>query len=253
MVRLSTGLLLLLAISLSLGAMSKRSLPNLPHSPNAAFRSEQDAERLPLKQPSPYVAPISQTFTCSPAPCVLPNVDVSPSPMPVNETPIVANPANPQQLLAGANDYSCRNLGGFYTSNDGGTTWTRTCINTPPFVNAEGDPGVGYDLNGNAYITSLAYGNMAGVVFEKSADNGQTWGAPQNAVTLILNGLVDKDWLQIDTNPTSPYANTLYICATQKDPHDSLISVSHSNDGGQTWTTVAAEPAQRYPVYDGSC
>jgi hypothetical protein len=174
--------------------------------------------------------------------------------MPVNETPIVVNPANPQQLLAGANDYNCLNLSGFYTSSDGGTSWTRTCVNNPPFVHTEGDPGVGYDLNGNAYISSLAYGNGAGVIFEKSTDNGQTWSAPQNAVTKILGGLVDKDWLQIDTNPTSPYANTVYICATQADSRpDSLISASHSNDGGQTWTTVAVEPAQPYPLHDGSC
>jgi hypothetical protein len=64
---------------------------------------------------------------------------------------------------------------------------------------------------------------------------------------------VDKDWLEIDTNPHSPYVNALYISATQLtniESPNSEISVSHSTNGGQTWTTVAVDSEQIYPNID---
>ena len=72
---------------------------------------------------------VQQNLTCSPLPCVLPNVQASNGTNIANEDPIVSNPRNPAQLLTGANDYSCSvSLQGFYASNDGGATWTRTCL-----------------------------------------------------------------------------------------------------------------------------
>jgi hypothetical protein len=213
---------------------------------------KEDAAGMRRPTTSAYVAPIAQNLRCSPVPCVLPNVDVSAGPMPVNETPITVNPANSKQFLASANDLNCLNFEGLYTSGDGGRTWTRACMNAIAGSSGEGDPSAGYDLQGNAYVTGLEYGAANGVVFEKSADNGKTWSAPRLAASLVSGAkTVDKDWLHINTNPGSPYANALYVSMSQFDgSQDSLISVSHSNDGGATWTTVAVEPYQSYPVTD---
>jgi len=187
-------------------------------------------------------------LTCSPVPCVLPDINASQSPILANETPVVVNPRNPQQILAGANDYNCPNIQGFYASGDGGTTWTRTCLNSIAGDFGEGDPGVGYDLHGTAYISGIDASN--GIVFEKSTDNGLTWSAPAVAVPPLFT-LTDKPWLQIDTSPTSPHANALYISVTQFDSsNNTQITVSHSNNGGGTWTRVTADTQQIFPNLD---
>src|SRR5260370_22801851 len=91
-----------------------------------------------------------------------------------------------------------------------------------------------------------------GIVFEKSSNNGASGSAVAVAVSPFFSGgLADKPWLQIDTNPASPHANSLYISVTQFDSSsNSQITVAHSNDGGTTWTNVAADTKQIYPNVD---
>lgn len=206
-----------------------------------------DIDALPPFVGGAYVPPPVTKLSCGPPPCVLPNVAASAGPRAANETPVVVNPRNPRQLLASANDWNCggQSLQRIYTSDDGGSTWTRNCVNSPSTaLLGGGDPAVGYDLQGNAYIAGLegSYNGGLVVVFEKSSDNGKSWSTPQVAVpSMFTGGSTDKDWLQIDTNPKSPFANALYISVGQFDAigKDSQISVSHSDDGGQTWTLVA--------------
>src|ERR1022692_672593 len=207
-------------------------------------------------QSGPSNLTINPDINCSPAPCVLPNVQASGiGTAPANETPIAVNPRNAKQLLTGANDYNCPNIQGFYTSGDGGSTWTRTCMGNLSPGAGDGDPGVGYDLNGNAYITGIDGGTADGsdIIFEKSSNNGATWSAPAVAVKPLFgtSGLTDKDWLQIDVSPTSPRKNNLYISVTQFDSSsNTAISVSHSTNGGGTWSTVQVDTLQAYPAID---
>jgi hypothetical protein len=204
------------------------------------------------------ITPLPQLPTCSPTPCALPNVQASQGKKPVNEDPIAANPANAGDLLTGGNDYNCSSLLGFYASSNGGSTWNHTCMNTPAaFPVGCGDPGVGYDLGGAAYITGIASTNGScfpgEIILEKSTDNGKTWSAPAVAVPpLFSGGLTDKPWLQVDDNPSSPHANTLYLSVTQFDTsgNNSEISVSHSANGGTSWTTTAVDTLQVFPQVD---
>src|SRR6266581_4254684 len=199
-----------------------------------------------------------QTLTCLPTPCALPNVQASEGGQPVNEDPIAANPSNAQQQLTGGNDFNCNSLLGFYASGDGGSSWNRTCMNTlASFPIGCGDPGVGYDLTGTAFITGIDSSSSScfpGVIaFEKSKDNGTTWSKPALAVTpLFSGGLTDKPWLQMDDNKSSPHTNALYISVTQFDAsaRDTEISVSHSDDGGDTWKTAAVDTLQVSPQVD---
>jgi hypothetical protein len=63
--------------------------------------------------------------------------------------------------------------------------------------------------------------------------------------------LADKPWLQIDTNPNSPWANGVYISVTQfASNNNSQPTVSHSFDGGTTWTTTTVDAQQVYPNVD---
>lgn len=217
----------------------------LPKSPISGGVLAARAYRAGLLQPvgGNGLAGGGEILTCSPTPCALPNVQASGGGQPVNEDPIATNLKNPKQMLSGGNDYNCSNIQGFYSSSDGGTTWTRTCS---PGSGGEGDPIVGYDLKNIAYAGGIQNSN---VVLFSSTDNGHTWGTPVIVTTPLLGSLADKPWLEVDTNPHSPFVNSLYVSVTQFDgSSDSEISVSHSNDSGKTWTTKVVDTKQIYPT-----
>lgn len=197
---------------------------------------------------------VAPNLNCKPAPCALPNVQASEGGQPVNEDPIAVDSNNTKHLLTGGNDYNCRaSLQGFYTSSDGGKKWSHTCMSTISGCSGAGDPGVGYNLTGAAYITGIDIcSNGWHIIFEKSTNNGLTWSSPAIAVNPIFSGgLTDKDWLQIDDSPTSPFANSLYISVTQFDSSsNSEISVTYSHNNGATWTTVGVDTKQIYPNVD---
>jgi hypothetical protein len=256
---LCLGLLMLFALTPAANASTARPASLLPRSPlsgglQMAQAIHSGKIHLPAHQGS--VSTAHPNLTCTPAPCALPNVQASGGngSNTANEDPIAANPLNGKELLTGANDYNCASLQGFYSSSDGGKTWSSTCMNTLSGAYGDGDPGVGYDLQGNSYISGIDGGTADGsdIVFEKSSNNGQTWSAPAVAVkNQFSGGLTDKDWLQVDDSPTSKYANAVYISITQFDANNnSEITVTHSDDGGTTWTTSIVDPLQTYPTVD---
>ena len=196
---------------------------------------------------------IQPNLTCTPLPCSLPNVQASTGKNIANEDPIAVNPRNPNQLLTGANDYTCSNFQGFYASSDGGSTWNHTCLTTLAGGSGLGDPMVGYDLMNNTFAGGIQSGSPGQViVVAKSTNNGTSWGPVVVAAKPTLSGSTDKGWLEIDTNRTSPHANCLYLSNTQFDASgfNSQITVSHSCNHGQSWTTVAVDPEQIFPALD---
>jgi hypothetical protein len=200
---------------------------------------------------------------CSPAPCVLPPTQASEGGALVNTSPIVANPLNPERLLLGSNDWNCPapSTAGFHLSNDGGSTWSVTCmpvVRTKNYVFwPDGDPMVGYDRNGVAYIaTSYAdseTGSIGFVGVQKSQD-GMHWSQPA-AVLSVPETVPVEGWLTVDTNVGSPYLNSLYVTAVMIGPpgvqSENQVVVSHSHDGGRTWSRAQAEPIQTYPANEG--
>lgn len=194
-------------------------------------------------------ARISQSFatpavTCSPAPCVLPNVDAAEGGSnPVNEDPIAVNPNNPSQFITGGNDYNCGSLQGFFATSDNGSTFSRNCLGVLATKVGAGDPTVGYDLSGNVYaggIDTNSSFSTGQIVIAKSTDGGVTFPAPHVAVkSTFSNGLTDKEWMEIDNNSSSPFVGSIYISLTDfSSLSNSQITVSHSTDGGTTFTTV---------------
>jgi Neuraminidase (sialidase) len=175
----------------------------------------------------------------------------------VTDTTIAVNPNNPQDLLAGATDLNCSNQTGFYSSSDGGKNWSTYCIQNLPGEVGDGSPGVGYDLHGNSYITGFELNspaeNTEQTIFQKSSDNGKHWSAPAIAVNpLFPGGYATVEHLQIDDTPSSPHANALYISNTQINASftQSLITVTHSYNGGKTWKTVTVDTVHVVPVID---
>jgi hypothetical protein len=240
-----------LALNAPLSAATPKSLFHSPLSSGPLTRLAIQAGLIP--QPG---APASTKGVAAPGVTVLPNVVASEGTGSQNETPIAADPNNPSHLLTGANDSLCSSsLQGFYSSDDGGATWPhKVCLGTLPGQSGDGDPVVGYDLSGNAYIggidTNASF--VGSIVFSKSSNNGVSWSAPAVAVhATFSNGLTDKEWMEIDHSTTSPHPGAIYISVTQFGvSNQSQISVSHSYDGGATWATSFPGSVQNFPAVD---
>jgi hypothetical protein len=206
-------------------------------------------------------------FQCSPAPCTLPPVQASDGSGIVTDPAITANPANAQQLLLGSVDASCTGNSnvGFRLSTDGGSAWTRVdCMpnieeDKRPYI-AVDEPSVSYDAKGNAYGSGV-YEDLAGrgdhlhglMAVQKSTD-GTTWGAP--VIALIHpsgQSLAYMSHLAVDANLGSPFAGAVYVSAVlvTYPGADTQVWVSHSNDGGSTWTQVPVDSVQKTPHQDG--
>jgi hypothetical protein len=210
------------------------------------------------------------TRTCQQTGNPAANIDIScDDPVnPDNETPIVTDPNNPDHLLAGSNDYFLTFKGsgiqervptGFFTSFDGGSTWTDGQI---PMGNGSGkggngDPSPAFDAKfGTAHMAQLsaADGNSPNfghidVSVSTSYDGGLTWKPPttvaigQASLGPSANGVfLDKEWLVADNYPSSPHYGRLYLSwdklsfskgAFLRSP----VDFSYSDDAGKTWST----------------
>lgn len=162
----------------------------------------------------------------------------SPTSTDPEEVTIAINTKNPNQLAAGAN------LRYFYSSLNGGTTWTQS--NLTSNLGVWGDPCLIYDGLGNLFYAHLSNSPSPGywidrIVVQKSTDNGSTWNqgagigfnSPKNQ---------DKEWLAVDLQDT-PYKNFLYVTWTEFDSYgssnpldSSRILFSRSTDNGTTWS-----------------
>src|SRR6266567_1768907 len=116
------------------------------------------------------------------------NVDASHECGSQSETSIAINPANPNNVIAGANEIQRLPMRAM-ASFDGGTTFTGVDLPLPPPRTQNGfdfgsDPGVAFDSNGNAYYSYIVVffstgGSINGteVAVAHSTDGGLTWTA----------------------------------------------------------------------------
>jgi len=202
-------------------------------------------------------------FECSPAPCVLPPTEASEGgDSIVTDSPIAADPSNQQRLLLGSVDSNCGNSSsvGLHLSEDGGSTWARVeCM--PTIVGRRGfeaarEPSVGYDQKGNAYA-SATYSDIAGkgyglVAVQKSSDGGTKWSKP--VIALQSPGYTNYylTHLSVDASAGSPWAGAVYVSGVLVSGQGAKnqVLVSHSTDGGATWSQVAVDSVQKYPAQD---
>jgi hypothetical protein len=192
---------------------------------------------------------------------------------PQNETTIAVNPANPRNLVAGANDYRLFNTrearndssSWAYTSSDRGRTWTNQVLPKLNFqtgaaaplsiMDAAGDPAIAFGPRNTVYFSSLVFSRAvtpegdagaSGITVSVSRDGGRTFGDPviiqvdgvnpdgTHVPTTVFN---DKNWIAAD-----PDSGTVYVTWTRFvfDEHDNYVEspivVSKSTDFGQHWS-----------------
>jgi len=186
-----------------------------------------------------------------------------------NETAAAVDPTNPHNLLLGQNDYmfgdgKC----GIDYSTDGGHHWGSRLLPmnfSPGFVAARhywtssGDPSVAFDSTGEAYMLCGAFdrGGLvqdisacpdaaqcgSGLFLFRSADHGASWSFTGSLIVQSDGsgadgiGLLDKQYMAIDTSPTSPHKDRIYVTWSQFSPEFSAspITLAYSDDHGNSW------------------
>jgi hypothetical protein len=149
--------------------------------------------------------------------------------MPANETSVAINPTNPNNVIAGSNDYESGvdSVMGIYVSFDGGRTWphsghARQVITPSRIMYGSGDPVIAFDRDGVAYASFIAFGRTncdSYIAVSRSEDSGVTWtvpidgGSPGTGLTpgdgiVVHNGgpddcaiFHDKEWMTAGPRP----------------------------------------------------
>jgi hypothetical protein len=186
------------------------------------------------------------------------NVDVSSEPGPQSETSIAINPASPGQIVAGSNEIDRLPMRGYFSS-DGGKRWGGVDLPLPPPLNGSGtdfgsDPAVAWDTRGNvfyAYIVvffNRGFDAITGteMAVARSSDGGRTWTPAFFNFNSGTGRFNDKPYIAVDTNPGSPFRDTVYAAWDNaslnngKSSANDVILVSRSTDGGRTFSAAVA-------------
>jgi len=187
---------------------------------------------------------------------------------PQNESNIVINPTNLNNVVTSANEYRIDG-DAVYVSMDGGKTFTdvvlpgRTGATGGQGVFARvgscGDPVLAFGPDGALYYVGLncnfRKGSTAsGVAVSASQDGGMTWGTPQMVHFTDANQLFnDKDWITVGPD------GTVYVTWTRFKSRGALqgfagspIVMSVSHDGGNTWSDFTKVSDGSHPFNQGS-
>lgn len=173
------------------------------------------------------------------------------------EPDVAASPLDPNVAVAVSHDgrYATGGAVGIETSwtHDGGRTWHHQPL--PGITSATGgpstwprasDPVVAFDAAGAVYVSTLVIsaGCDSAVLVSRSTNGGRTFTAPTTAHrsrTCTVSD--DKNWLVVDTSPTSPHRGRIYQFWTpflsDASSGASLGSpqwLVTSDDHGRTWT-----------------
>jgi len=157
-----------------------------------------------------------------------------------NEEQVVANPTNPQNLVAVWRDFRLgyRQVGYGY-SFDGGQTWTNPGLFVDPHYARDSDPALTVDASGTFFAMLLAYtgdtGQSNGMLLYRSTNGGVTWEERGFAINGVPGVFEDKEFIACDRT-SSPFAGRIYMVWTRF--NETNIYCVSSGDQGGTWTTA---------------
>jgi hypothetical protein len=191
-------------------------------------------------------------------------VDVSNDTTSQNETPLAVNPANPQNMITGNNDWNYNDGCGVNVTFDGGRTWTATVPNgflpgVTKFTNdpnvagdgaydAGGDPTIAFSPDGKtAYFVCQAFNftppYQIALLLNRSHDGGRTWQHTGLTQVSTWNGNGKSkgsegqfpDHQNIHVDPTNGYVYVTWAQFNGQGTH-SPVNVAVSRNGGDTFT-----------------
>ncbi len=151
---------------------------------------------------------------------------------------IAISPVDVNRIIGTAVDTRLGNgRAAFYTSTDGGrTTAVDGAFPLQPGFTGGGDPSVGFDGLGRAFIVEIQLQGSQGALFVyRSDDGGLTWPFTQRVFMAPGNG-PDKPFLAVDRRTTGPFAGSLYVTFTGFNAPPLDLQLLRSRDGGATWS-----------------
>ena len=250
--RLTVVVVVLAVLTLIVGAGAVEARPSFAEAGMATKRSVDVDVAGFDKQHGPH----SQVECVAPAGAANVKLDCD-DPFPNNEPDIEVDPANPLHMIASSNDYgTCCDQ--FYTTFDGGRTWTTGNMSREKPQKIGSDPVTAFDRkHGVAIHASLSYqvqhaaGTQAcdgDVVVSISRDGGRVWEIPvpvddgigcDFSATQLFN---DKEWIVTDNYPASRFYGRTYLTWSKFESHygvyaSSAIWGAYSDDGGDHWST----------------
>src|SRR5437667_10369864 len=178
-----------------------------------------------------------------------------------SETFSWANPDNPNQIVVAYNDSRGRNvtpinISGASVSTDGGVTFDRltcpdiggscTMVGQSPFTNTSGDPVVFYNRPTATWFTVWLDGACGGLGGYKSTT---PWDPHSWTHYCIHSGNDDRESGWVDENPSSPFANRMYVSWNNFGLAGPPISVVRSTDNGLTWSAPVNLPIPAGAVF----
>jgi len=176
---------------------------------------------------------------------------------PHNETSIAVNPANPQNMIGGVNDYQLGlNSGGHVTETilsrahvtfDGGKTWSMFPVFSNSAYQATGDPALAFDASGHAYYGTLGFrfvgpGNAQNpdILVSNSGDGGKTWNvarvAAGSGVETSVGDLLDKEYVAAWGTGNAIVTYGDFRLGQKGALISARIFSSVTHDGGSTWS-----------------
>jgi hypothetical protein len=176
---------------------------------------------------------------------------------PHNETSIAVNPANPQNMIGGANDYQIAvNPGGrvsetilsrAHVTFDGGKTWSMYPLFSNSAYQATGDPAVAFDASGHAYYATLGFrfvgplnAQNPDVLVSNSGDGGKTWSvarvAAGSGVATSVGDLLDKEYVAAWGTGNAIVTYGDFRLGQKGAVISARIFSSVTHDGGNTWS-----------------
>jgi hypothetical protein len=170
-----------------------------------------------------------------------------------NEEQVVANPLDPDNLVAVWRDFRLgyRQVGVGYTF-DGGVTWTDFLMDEPHY-SRQSDPGITVDRFGNFYVVVLSYTGSTsepnGLFIQKSTDGGETWGGSVEVIDGVPGVFEDKELIACDRTGGAHDGN-LYVAWTRFGGITEIKS-ARSTDGGlgfQSPVQVSDDDGVQWPV-----
>jgi hypothetical protein len=189
-------------------------------------------------------------------------VDVSRDSTSQNETPIAVDPANPANMITGANDWNLNDGCAVNATRDGGKTWTPTLPSgflpgVTSFTNDPAVPGTGsYDAGGDPTVAFSPDGKVAyfvcqafdftspfdiALLLNRSYDGGFTWQTSNlvqistfqgNGTTSGSNGkFADHENIHVDPQNGDVYVTWAEFSGNTHSP----VYVAVSHDQGTAW------------------